>query len=92
MTKRRNQIQLSNSTSVSSPEFVGALALYEQFNHRQGNVNYLLYLAAAVQDSYGNSVTPSRGQFMRVLALIPAPSSNSTISDLSCRTASIMHR
>jgi subtilase family serine protease len=36
-------------TSVSSPEFVGALALYEQRNGRQGNVNYFLYTQGAAQ-------------------------------------------
>ncbi|HEX3405624.1 MAG TPA: protease pro-enzyme activation domain-containing protein [Caulobacteraceae bacterium] len=50
-------------TSVSSPEFVGALALYEQFNHRQGNVNYLLYLAGAVQTASGGASAPAALQF-----------------------------
>ena len=50
-------------TSVSSPEFVGALALYEQFNHRQGNVNYLLYLAGAVQTAGGGPNAPTALQF-----------------------------
>lgn len=50
-------------TSVSSPEFVGALALYEQFNHRQGNVNYLLYLAGAVQTAAGGASAPAALQF-----------------------------
>ncbi len=50
-------------TSVSSPEFVGALALYEQFNHRQGNVNYLLYLAGAVQTAAGGAHAPQPLQF-----------------------------
>ena len=36
-------------TSVSSPEFVGALALYEQRNGRQGNVNSFLYTQGAAQ-------------------------------------------
>jgi subtilase family serine protease len=50
-------------TSVSSPEFVGALALYEQFNHRQGNVNYLLYLAGAAQNAGGGAAAPAPLQF-----------------------------
>ena len=50
-------------TSVSSPEFVGALALYEQFNHRQGNVNYLLYLAGAAQNAAGGASAPQQLQF-----------------------------
>ena len=39
-------------TSVSSPEFVGALAVFEQQlgkHHRLGNVNYFLYAAGARQ-------------------------------------------
>ena len=36
-------------TSVSSPEFVGAVALYEQTAGRQGNLNYYLYSAGARQ-------------------------------------------
>jgi hypothetical protein len=39
-------------TSVSSPEFVGALAIYEQQlgkNHRIGNANYYLYAKGAQQ-------------------------------------------
>ena len=50
-------------TSVSSPEFVGALALYEQRAGRQGNVNYLLYLAAAIQTAQGGAKAPSAFQF-----------------------------
>jgi subtilase family serine protease len=40
-------------TSVSSPEFVGALALYEQRHGRQGNLNFFLYLAGAAQTHAG---------------------------------------
>jgi subtilase family serine protease len=40
-------------TSVSSPEFVGALALYEQGAHRQGNLNPFLYRAGASQTVAG---------------------------------------
>ena len=40
-------------TSVSSPEFVGALALYEQRSGRQGNLNPYLYRAAAAQATGG---------------------------------------
>ena len=36
-------------TSVSSPEFVGAVALYEQSAGRQGNLNYFLYSKGAAQ-------------------------------------------
>ncbi len=44
-------------TSVSSPEFVGALALFEQQlgkHHRLGNVNYFLYAAGAEQADEGD--------------------------------------
>ena len=54
-------------TSVSSPEFVGALALFEQQlgkkHHRVGNVNYYLYAAAAVQTFAGGTHAPSSLQF-----------------------------
>ncbi len=50
-------------TSVSSPEFVGALALYEQQmgkkNHRLGNANYYLYAAGALQTLAGGVHAPS---------------------------------
>ena len=53
-------------TSVSSPEFVGALSLYEQFNGRQGNVNWYLYSAGAAQTAAGGShAPPSRQYFHR---------------------------
>ncbi len=54
-------------TSVSSPEFAGALALYEQqlgkHNHRVGNANYLLYAAGALQSLAGGVNAPSFAQF-----------------------------
>jgi subtilase family serine protease len=53
-------------TSVSSPEFVGALALFEQkFGryHRLGNVNYFLYAAAAIQTLAGGVNAPGRLQY-----------------------------
>jgi subtilase family serine protease len=53
-------------TSVSSPEFVGALALYEQQlgkHHRQGNVNYFLYAQGALQTLTGGVNAPSFLQF-----------------------------
>jgi subtilase family serine protease len=53
-------------TSVSSPEFVGALALYEQQfgkHHRMGNVNYFLYLAGALQSLAGGVHAPAALQF-----------------------------
>jgi subtilase family serine protease len=54
-------------TSVSSPEFVGALALYEQQlgkkNHRLGNVNYYLYAAGALQSLAGGTHAPAALQF-----------------------------
>lgn len=50
-------------TSVSSPEFVGALALYEQqlgkHNHRLGNANYYLYAAGALQTLLGGTKAPA---------------------------------
>jgi subtilase family serine protease len=51
-------------TSVSSPEFVGALALWEQQfgagkQHRKGNVNYFLYLMGAVQTAEGGIEAPA---------------------------------
>ena len=53
-------------TSVSSPEFVGALALFEQQlgqHHRVGNVNYYLYAAGALQSLFGGVNAPSSLQF-----------------------------
>ena len=54
-------------TSVASPEFVGALALYEQQlgkrNHRLGNANYVLYAAGALQTLAGGTKAPSFAQF-----------------------------
>ena len=50
-------------TSVSSPEFVGALALFEQQlgkrNHRMGNANYYLYGAGALQTLAGGIHAPT---------------------------------
>ncbi len=50
-------------TSVSSPEFVGALAIFEQQlgkkNHRLGNANYYLYGAGALQTLAGGTHAPS---------------------------------
>ena len=53
-------------TSVSSPEFVGALSLFEQQfgrHHRLGNVNYYLYALAALQNRNGGASAPSALQF-----------------------------
>ena len=54
-------------TSVSSPEFVGALALYEQQlgkkNHRMGNANVYLYAAGALQSLAGGTHAPAALQF-----------------------------
>ena len=54
-------------TSVSSPEFVGALALYEQQlgkkNHRMGNANYYLYALGALQTLAGGTKAPAALQF-----------------------------
>lgn len=53
-------------TSVSSPEFIGALALYEQQlgkRHRMGNANYYLYAAAALQTLAGGPRAPAALQF-----------------------------
>ena len=53
-------------TSVSSPEFVGALALFEQQfgrgNHRLGNANYYLYAAGALQTLAGGIQAPAATQ------------------------------
>ncbi len=54
-------------TSVSSPEFVGALAVFEQQlgkkHHRLGNVNYYLYAAGALQTLAGGTNAPAPLQF-----------------------------
>ena len=54
-------------TSVSSPEFVGALALFEQQlgkrNHRLGNANFYLYAAGALQALAGGPTAPAPLQF-----------------------------
>ena len=53
-------------TSVSSPEFVGALAIYEQQfgkHHRQGNVNYFLYAQGFIQSLFGGDHAPAAFQF-----------------------------
>ena len=54
-------------TSVSSPEFVGALALFEQQlgkkHHRVGNINYFLYANAALQTLAGGTKAPAGLQF-----------------------------
>ena len=54
-------------TSVASPEFVGALALFEQQlgkkHHRMGNVNYFLYAAGALQTLAGGTKAPAAFQF-----------------------------
>ena len=53
-------------TSVSSPEFVGALALFEQKlgeHHRVGNINYFLYLKGAIQTLAGGANAPGALQF-----------------------------
>jgi subtilase family serine protease len=54
-------------TSVASPEFVGALAVFEQQlgkkNHRLGNANYYLYAAGALQTLFGGTHAPAAFQF-----------------------------
>jgi subtilase family serine protease len=54
-------------TSVSSPEFVGALAVYEQQfgkkNHRMGNLNYFLYEQGALQTAAGGVNAPNAFQY-----------------------------
>jgi len=54
-------------TSVASPEFVGALALFEQqlgkHNHRLGNANYYLYAVGALQTLVGGTHAPGPLQF-----------------------------
>ena len=54
-------------TSVSSPEFVGALAVFEQQfgkkNHRMGNLNYFLYEQGALQTAAGGVNAPNAFQY-----------------------------
>jgi len=51
-------------TSVSSPEFVGALALrVQQTGGRLGNVNYYLYDRSLLQDLVGGILAPAQFQF-----------------------------
>ncbi|MEP6504193.1 MAG: S8 family serine peptidase [Betaproteobacteria bacterium] len=54
-------------TSVSSPEFAGALALFEQQlgkrSHRLGNVNYYLYAMGALQTLVRGQNAPAPLQF-----------------------------
>ena len=57
---------LTIGTSVSSPEFVGALALFEQQlgnHHRVGNVNYYLYAAGDLQTLFGGTHAPPAFQY-----------------------------
>ena len=54
-------------TSIASPEFVGALAVFEQQlgkrNHRLGNANYYLYAVGATQTLFGGTKAPAGLQF-----------------------------
>ncbi len=54
-------------TSVSAPEFAGALTVYEQQlgkkNHRMGNLNYFLYDQGALQTAAGGVKAPNAFQF-----------------------------
>ncbi len=54
-------------TSIASPEFAGALAVFEQQlgkrNHRLGNANYYLYAVGAMQTLLGGSKAPAALQF-----------------------------
>jgi len=54
-------------TSVASPEFVGALAVFEQQqgkkNHRMGNLNYYLYALGALQTAAGGVSAPDAFQY-----------------------------
>ncbi len=53
-------------TSVSSPEFVGALVLFEQQlgrHHRIGNANYFIYAQGALQALAGGVHAPAPLQF-----------------------------
>ena len=61
-------------TSVASPEFVGALAIYEQQfgkHHRQGNVNYFLYAQGAIQSLFGGN-SRSRLRCSSIIAIFRA--------------------
>ena len=53
-------------TSVSAPEFAGALALYEQNNGRQGNVNTMLYTALQQQIAAGGASAPANKKAYRL--------------------------
>lgn len=51
-------------TSVSSPEFVGALALYiQRAGVRQGNINPYLYSMGAAQTAAGGQTAPPEQQY-----------------------------
>jgi subtilase family serine protease len=53
-------------TSVSAPQFVSALALFEQqlgTNHRVGNANYFLYAKGVAQALAGGAAAPSALRF-----------------------------
>jgi subtilase family serine protease len=51
-------------TSVSSPEFVGALALYiQKVGHKVGNINPYLYSKGAAQTAAGGVNAPVASQF-----------------------------
>ena len=51
-------------TSVSSPEFVGALALYiQKVGHKVGNINPYLYSKGAAQTAAGGPSAPTASQF-----------------------------
>jgi len=53
-------------TSVSSPEFVGALALLSESNHeRLGNVNYYLYAMGSSQTAMGGNEAQPQFRFYR---------------------------
>ena len=53
-------------TSVSSPEFVGALALFiQKVGHRVGNVNPYLYALGGIQTVAGGTRAPAPLQFYR---------------------------
>jgi subtilase family serine protease len=53
-------------TSVAAPEFAGALALYEQFHGRQGNINTMLYTALQQQIAAGGSNAPAAKKAYRL--------------------------
>jgi len=53
-------------TSVSSPEFVGSLALFsESIHQRLGNVNYYLYSMGSSQTAVGGNEAPPQFRFFR---------------------------